>query len=111
MNVSIEQFKRSNKIRREKLAVKYGYKNVGELLKAIQAGNTNNILKSSTTVKGKKSTVKVPTIHNVHILDASGSMMGKNDSFIPNCRRNIGKAFERKWGWQQSVGENIYRWW
>lgn len=57
-------FKRANKERREKLAKKYGFKSANEYL--------NHLLGDIT------ESVNIPkeTIHNVFILDASGSMIG-----------------------------------
>lgn len=62
----LAELKKSNKERKLKLAIKYGYNTVEEY---------EAYLKGDVSVKEKAPLVK-PTIHNVHIMDASSSMDG-----------------------------------
>lgn len=93
MNKTKEQllleFKRSNKDRREKLAIREGYKNASEYLIYLE-GKKNTDKKNTTKTK-------LPTIHNVFILDASGSMIGgKFDNAIKGINDEISELKNSK---------------
>lgn len=64
----LSEFKRANKDRREKLAIREGYSTSAEYLAYLKG--------KKTTTKKNTTKIKLPTIHNVFILDASGSMSG-----------------------------------
>lgn len=86
----LADFKKANKERKQKLAEKNGFKTADEyqiyLSKAVLAAEITPIVKEmvkevkkeSKKTSGKKAPkkVEIPTIHNVHILDESGSMTG-----------------------------------
>lgn len=65
----LSEFKRANKERREKLAIREGFKNASEYLAYLEGKKKNTTKKN--TIKAK------PTIHNVFIMDDSGSMSGQ----------------------------------
>lgn len=58
----LSDYRKANKERREKIVKNSGFKNEGEYLLSL--------------IGTKSKSKKKPTIHNVHILDASGSMRG-----------------------------------
>ena len=66
----LEALKRSNKVRREQVAIKNGYSDYASY-KAYLEGQINVTVNVNVTVN---SPVKPPVVHNVHILDCSGSM-------------------------------------
>lgn len=75
----LEDFKRANKVAKQKLAVKFGFKTVDEYEKYLLSQiNVDRALSELDTPVKKKRTkvVERVTVHNVHILDASGSMRG-----------------------------------
>jgi len=77
----LEDFKKANLAAKEKLAAKYGFSSTSEYLKYLEsqiAVDTALVEVKTTTPKTKKKTKVVEriTVHNVHILDASGSMSG-----------------------------------
>ena len=70
----LEALKRSNKVRREQVAIKNGYSDYASY-KAYLEGQINVTVNVNVTVN---SPVKPPVVHNVHILDCSGSMNDRN---------------------------------
>lgn len=64
----LAEFTKANKIRKEKIASREGYTNA-EAYKNYLTGKRNKV----NPLKNQKV---IPTIHNVYILDASGSMAG-----------------------------------
>jgi len=82
----LEDFKKSNKERKEKLAKKYGFNNSQEYLAYLEKGESfpkPNIQKVNPKEK--------PTIHNVVLLDATGSMVG---SKYDNAKIGITKELD-----------------
>lgn len=77
----LQDFKRANTAAKEKMAAKFGYETVEEFEKAIlkQIGNEAAVMKGSPRRTGSRKTKVIEriTVHNVHILDASGSMNGE----------------------------------
>lgn len=79
----LENFKRANLTAREKLAVGFGFKNAAKyeeyLLQQVGPSVAHGEIKKRVPRKTKvelKSTVERVVVHNVHILDVSGSMSG-----------------------------------
>jgi uncharacterized protein YegL len=73
----LEDFKRANKAAKEKLATKFGFKTVDEYEAHLyeKIGKVEPVGGKTTRRKPAKVVERV-TVHNVHILDASGSMQG-----------------------------------
>jgi len=78
----LEDFKKANTTAREKLAVKFGFSTVEKYetyLKSMIAGPTEpvaTVKKTRKKASKKAQVIERITVHNVHILDASGSMQG-----------------------------------
>jgi uncharacterized protein YegL len=79
----LESFKRANKDRKAKMIAKAGFTNEADYIKSLTA-TTNKTTVKTTKAPAKKATVKVipkkstekKLIHNVFIMDDSGSMQG-----------------------------------
>lgn len=73
----LQDFKKANKAAKEKMAAKFGFKTPAEL--EAHLTGTPKVETSKKSSKKADKTAKVVeriTVHNVHILDASGSMHG-----------------------------------
>lgn len=102
----LADFKKANKERKQKLAEKNGFKTADEyqmyLSKALLAAEITPIVKEmveevkkeTKKTSGKKAPkkVEIPTIHNVHILDESGSMTG---SKYANALKGINEEVDK----------------
>lgn len=100
----LDDLKKANQVTKQKMAVKYGFKKVEDFEKYLTsepASNPNPPVPAPTTRKRgtKKVTTTVvttttstpPMLHNVHILDASGSMAGGK---IKNAIHGINEEIE-----------------
>lgn len=72
----LEQFKRSNEVAKEKMATRFGFKTPQELEAYLKQSSFEPAVVKVGKKKKEKVTLERVIVHNVHILDASGSMAG-----------------------------------
>jgi uncharacterized protein YegL len=78
----LAKFQKANKERKLYLANKAGYDNIDDYKKALEASVTGSVTTAPTVI---------PVIHNVHILDISGSMSGEK---LRNAIKGINAELE-----------------
>lgn len=89
----LKAYKKSNKQRRLAIIAKANLKTEGEYflyLNILSVGAKNPVKTTAKIISRRKG--KIPTIHNVHILDASGSMRGGK---LQNAVRGINEEIEQ----------------
>lgn len=88
----LQDFKKANMAAKEKMAAKFGFKKTSEF-EAYLSGQTANSLAPKASRKKRVKIEVVPeriTVHNVHILDASGSMAhGKIEAAIMGINKEM----------------------
>lgn len=87
----LESFIRSNKQRREITAKKKGYRNADIYMNILKAkvDLVNNPPVQEKKTSKKKDSIQVKTMHDIVILDASGSMVGKEQVVIEGYNNHI----------------------